>query len=235
MDKTILIADDHLNVRVLVADYLQEQGYRVVTARDGADALQVAQRERPDLIVLDLTMPTLDGFAFLHTYRKGHAVPVIILTTRPDEADKIVGLELGADDYVTKPFSLKELEARIRAVLRRSAAGPPAAPAEVLRVGDLVLDRTSRTVQLRGTAVALTPSEFALLAVFMESPGRVYTRPQLLEQLQGDPFAGEERTVNVHIANLRKKLEHDPHQLRYIETVFGVGYRCRPAGEGSGG
>ena len=228
MGQTILVVDDHANVRLLVAEYLREHDYRVLSAGDGAEALAVARRERPDLILLDLMMPNLDGFAFMQRYRQQHSAPIILLTARLEESDKVAGLELGADDYVTKPFSMKELLARVRAVLRRAGAAP-APGAEVYRVADLVLDRSTRSVTLGREAVALTPSEFELLATLMAAPGRVFSRQFLLERLQGNSYEGVERTVDVHIRNLRKKIEPDPAQPRYVETVFGVGYRCRPA------
>ncbi|MEI8308407.1 MAG: response regulator transcription factor [Chloroflexales bacterium] len=226
MAKTILAVDDHANVRALLKDYLSENGFRVVTASDGAEALIVAGRERPDLILLDVMMPNLDGLDFMRIFRKRHTIPIIMLTARVAESDKVVGLELGADDYVTKPFGMHELLARIRAVLRRTSP-EASAPDELLRVGDLTLDKATRGVSAGDRAIALTPSEFELLAVLMESPGRVFTREQLLERLQGNDYEGVERTIDVHIRNIRKKLEIDPAQPRYVETVFGVGYRCR--------
>ena len=227
MSKTILVADDHASVRLLVAEYLREHDYRVLTAADGAEALLIARRERPDLILLDVMMPNLDGFAFMQVYRKQHGVPIIMLTARLEESDKVLGLELGADDYVTKPFSMKELLARVRAVLRRGA-GAVASEADMYQVGDLVLDQGTRSVRVGSAPVLLTPSEFELLALLMAAPGRVSRAQVLLERLQGNSYEGVERTVDVHIRNLRKKIEPDPTQPRYIETVFGVGYRCRP-------
>jgi DNA-binding response OmpR family regulator len=229
MSQTILVADDHASVRLLVAEYLREHDYRVLTACDGAEALLVAQHERPDLILLDVMMPNLDGFAFMQAYRKQHGVPIILLTARLEESDKVLGLELGADDYVTKPFSMKELLARVRAVLRRAAGGVGAPDTELYRVGNLLLDRGTRSVRVGREPIALTPSEFELLATLLAAPGRVFSRQFLLERLQGNSYEGVERTVDVHIRNLRKKIELDPTQPQYIETVFGVGYRCRPA------
>jgi DNA-binding response OmpR family regulator len=228
--RTILIVDDHANVRALVRDYLTAQGYRVVAAGDGREALMVARAERPDLILLDVMMPNMDGFEFMRIFRRDQTTPVILLTARVAETDKVVGLELGADDYVTKPFSLQELVARIRAVLRR--ASPEAAPTATLHVGALSLDRATHDVTVDGQPVSLTPSEFELLATLMEAPGRVFSREQLLERLQGDDYAGVERTIDVHIRNLRRKIEPDPSQPRYVETVFGVGYRCAPTRSG---
>ena len=225
MSKTILIADDHANVRALVQDYLGENGFRVVTARDGAEALTVAQREMPDLILLDIMMPNLNGLDFIRAYRKQHSTPIILLTARVAETDKVVGLELGADDYVTKPFGMAELLARIRAVLRRTEASA-AHTDKVYRVGDLTLNRSAFSVTVAGRPVTLTPTEFELLATLMESPKRVFTREILLDRLQGNTYDGVERTVDVHIRNLRKKIEPDSTTPRYVKTVFGIGYRC---------
>lgn len=223
MPKTILIADDAANIRLMVKDYLQEKGYRVITAENGQEALYVARHEKPDLILLDIMMPELDGYEFIAAYRKETDTPIILLTARLEEEDKVLGLELGADDYLTKPFGLRELMARIRAVLRR--AGQETATSSVLRVADVTLDPDSRLVTVAGQPVELTPSEFQLLAVLMAAPGRVFSRQNLLDQLQGSAWV--ERTVDVHVRNLRAKIEPDPGQPRYIETVFGAGYRFR--------
>jgi DNA-binding response OmpR family regulator len=230
MGQTILAVDDHANVLMLLGDYLSELGYRVLTARDGDEALAIAGREPIDLILLDIMMPNLDGFAFLRAYRKQHSAPVIVLTARLAESDKVHGLELGADDYVTKPFGMQELLARIRAVLRRTA-GTPGVPGAPLRLGELELNRNSHSVAVGGHPVGLTPSEFALLATLIEVPGRVFSRDQLLERLQGNDYEGVARTVDVHIRNLRKKIEPDPTRPRFIRTVFGVGYRMSTASE----
>lgn len=230
--KTILMVDDHANVRMLVKEYLSEHGYRVVTARDGAEGLAVARREQPDLILLDIMMPNIDGFEFTRRFRKEHRAPIILLTAKIEETDKVVGLELGADDYVTKPFGMQELVARIRAVLRRVSPDSGATINGMYRVGDLALNRNTFTVAVGGHPVNLTRSEFELLATLMEAPGRVFSRETLLERLQGNDYEGVERTIDVHIRNLRKKIEPDPTQPRYVETVFGVGYRCRPEQDG---
>jgi len=221
--KTILVVDDKSSVRTLLQDYLTEEGFRVVTAENGQNALYAARQEKPDLILLDIMMPEMDGYDFIRAYRKESNTPVILLTARLEESDKVLGLELGADDYVTKPFGMKELVARIHAALRR--AGPPAAAKAVLRLGAVVLDEDRHTVTVAGEAVRLTPSEFDLLAVLMHSPGRVFSRLDLLEAVQGTSFEGIARTIDVHIRNLRTKIEPDPAQPRFIETVFGVGYR----------
>jgi DNA-binding response OmpR family regulator len=223
--KTILVVDDKAGVRTLVQDYLAEEGFRVVTAENGRVALYAARHEKPDLILLDIMMPEMGGYEFLRAYRKERNTPVILLTARLEESDKVLGLELGADDYVTKPFGMRELVARIRAVLRR--ATPEAARTGVLRAGDLVLDLEARSVSVGDRAIRLTPSEFGLLATLMAAPGRAFSRLELLERLQGVAIDGVEHTVNTHIHNLRAKIEPNPGQPRYIETVFGVGYRFR--------
>ena len=231
MAQTILVVDDHSNVRTLIKEYLTELGYRVIGAADGAAALAAAGHEPIDLILLDVMMPNMDGFEFLKVYRKEHGVPIILLTARLAESDKVLGLELGADDYVTKPFGMQELVARIRAVLRRTAAAGSATPADIIRLGDLLINRNAHSVLISGQPVLLTPSEFALLATLLESPGRVFSRELLLERLQGHDYEGIERTIDVHIRNLRKKIEPDPTQPRYIRTVFGIGYRASSAEE----
>ncbi len=224
MSKTILVVDDKLSVQRLLREYLTEHGFRVVTADNGRDALFTARHENPDLILLDIMMPQMDGYEFIRTYRRDNDTPIIVLTARLDESDKVVGLELGADDYVTKPFGMAELVARIRAVLRR--VGAERSIPDILRVADIVVDTTARTVMVDGHLIDLTPSEFTLLTTLMAAPGRVFSRTELLEYLQGNTYEGSERTVDVHVRNLRTKIEPDPAQPQYIETVFGVGYRC---------
>ena len=224
MSKTILVVDDAESLRTMVKSYLTQEGYRVVTAANGREALFVARQERPDLILLDLMMPELGGFEFITAHNRDGDAPVIILTAKIEESDKVLGLELGADDYLTKPFSLRELTARIRAVLRR-AEKSAAASSALLRVGELMLDRDSRLVAAGGNTVELTPSEFDLLATMMASPGRVFSRLDLLDKLQGDAYEGYERTIDVHIRNLRTKIETDPRNPRYVQTVYGIGYR----------
>jgi two-component system, OmpR family, alkaline phosphatase synthesis response regulator PhoP len=223
MSRTILIADDKANIRNLVRDYLESEGFRVVIAVDGREALYTARAEKPDLILLDIMMPEMSGYDFLRTYRKERETPVILITAKLDETDKVLGLELGADDYVTKPFGMKELVARINAVLRR-AERPPIEP-DVLEIREIRLDRESRTVSVSERPVSLTPSEFDLLALLMSAPGRVFPRSEILLKFQGNTFEGVERTVDVHIRNLRIKIEENPSSPQYIETVFGVGYR----------
>ena len=223
MPKTILTVDDKENVRTLIREYLTEEGFRVVTAENGQTALFVARQEKPDLILLDLMMPEMDGTSFIRAFRRESDTPIIVLTAKLEESDKVLGLELGADDYITKPFSMRELLARVHAVLRR--VNGSAKPSPTLRVGDVTLDRDTRSVTVSGVDVKLTPSEFDLLAIMMTSPGRVFTRATLLEATQGSYFEGIARTIDVHIRNLRAKIEPNPAEPRYIETVFGVGYR----------
>jgi len=226
MAKKILVVDDKKELRTLLKQYLSQEGYDIVQAEDGQKALYVARQEKPDLIILDLMMPEMGGYEFMRLYSREADTPVIILTARLEENDKVLGLELGADDYITKPFSMRELAARIHAVLRR-AEKAEASPV-ILRQADLVLDRSGRSVLVGNAPVDLTPSEFELLATMMASPGRVYSRLELLDRLQGSAYQGYERTIDVHIRNLRAKIEPDPDQPRYIETVYGVGYRFAP-------
>jgi DNA-binding response OmpR family regulator len=227
MAETILVVDDKANVRTLLRDYLGEHGFQVLTAENGRSALFVAREANPDLILLDIMMPDMDGYAFMRHYRKEANTPVIVLTAKLEEDDKVLGLELGADDYVTKPFGMRELVARIRAVLRR--ANGEVQPRSAIRIGEIELDHDARQVTVRGALVPLTPSEFDLLATLMGKPGHVFSRIELLERLQGIVIEGAEKTINVHIHNLRNKIEPDPSQPAYIETVFGVGYRfARP-------
>ncbi|MFQ5435043.1 MAG: response regulator transcription factor [Anaerolineae bacterium] len=223
MTQTILVVDDKANVRTLLRDYLTEQGYRVATAGNGRAALFAARREKPDLILLDIMMPEMDGYEFIRAWRREADTPIILLTARLEETDKVLGLELGADDYVTKPFGMRELLARIRAVLRRLSRSE--ADHRLLRVADVELDKDGRRVTVAGREVSLTPSEFDLLALLMSAPGRAFSRMDLLEHLQGVALVGAEKTINVHVRNLRAKIEPDPAHPRYIETIFGIGYR----------
>jgi DNA-binding response OmpR family regulator len=227
MAKTILVVDDKRNVQIFLKELLTEQQYRVVTADNGRQALFVARDEKPDLILLDIMMPELDGYAFIRTYRQENEhTPIILLTARLDETDKVLGLELGADDYITKPFGPRELLARIRAALRR--ASKERQQADILRTADVTLDRSSYQVFVGSQEIRLTHSEFCLLEALITTPGRVFSRMELLELLQGNAYDGVERTVDVHIRNLRTKIEPDASSPIYIETVYGVGYRFRP-------
>ena len=221
--KTILVADDKANIRNLVREYLEAENFRVVIAANGREALYAARAEKPDLILLDIMMPEMSGYDFIKTYRKESETPIILLTAKLDETDKVLGLELGADDYVTKPFGMKELTARINAVLRRALRSP--LEPDTLKIGGIQLDKEFRTVTVADRPVNLTPSEFELLYILMSNPGRVYSRSDLLLKLQGSTFEGIERTIDVHIRNLRAKIEIDPSNPQYIQTVFGVGYK----------
>jgi len=221
--KTVLVVDDKASVRTLIKEHLSEEGFRVVAADNGQTALYVARHEKPDLILLDIMMPEMNGYEFIRAYRREADTPVILLTAKVEESDKVLGLEFGADDYVTKPFGMRELVARIRAVLRR--AGQAASSPKVLRAADITLDYSRREVKVGTKLASLTPSEFDLLAMLMSAPGHVFSRLDLLERLQGAALEGAERTIDVHIRNLRAKIEPDPKNPRYVETVFGVGYR----------
>ncbi len=223
MASTILIIDDQDNLRTLLKDYFSEQGYRVVTAKDGQEGLFVARYENPDLILLDIMMPKLDGYQFLETFRKESQIPVIVLTAKTEESDTVHGLELGADDYVLKPFRMRELAARVRVALRRS--NPNTEAEEILKAGDVILNVTTHTVSVKKQTVLLTPIEFELLSILMRSPNKVFTRADLVDQLFEIGFMGLESTLNVHIRNLRAKVEKDPSTPSLITTVFGVGYR----------
>ena len=220
---TVLVVDDEKKIVRLVSDYLQAAGFRVVTAHDGKMAMAQFRYERPDLIVLDLNMPGMDGIDVARAIRQERNTPIIMLTARVEEMDRIIGLELGADDYVTKPFSPRELVSRVRAVLRR--ANSSQAPSSVIRAGDLVIDPESRTVIRGEDSIDLTTTEFDLLVVLTRTPGRVFSRMELLDRVQGTSFEGYERTIDVHVKNLRKKIEADPRKPRYILTVYGAGYR----------
>ena len=223
MSKLILVVDDELRLLNLVRGYLEQDGYQVVTATNGREALFAARDHKPDLIILDLMMPEMDGWEFMRLHRQERNTPIIMLTARVDDVDKIAGLEMGADDYLAKPFSPRELMARARAVLRRSTAASE--EPEILRSGDLVLDISARRLTRDGKVIELTPMEFELLSTLMSNPGRAFSRLELLEHAQGYAYDGYERTIDVHIKNLRKKIEQQPSDPLYVLTIFGVGYR----------
>ena len=238
------MVDDEPELVAVLRAYLEREGFQVRTASDGQQALEATEQRVPDLILLDWMLPGLDGPEVCRRLRARHGVPIIMLTARSDEVDRIVGLELGCDDYITKPFSPRELVARVRAVLRRArgqgpvraerpgAAGPPdAARHGRLQVGDLVVDLDAHRCWVQGREVQLTPTEFKLLAALASHPGRVFTRLQLVERVQGFAFEGYERTIDAHIKNLRQKLGDTPKNPRYIGTVYGVGYRLLFEGE----
>jgi DNA-binding response OmpR family regulator len=228
MAKTVLVVDDNERLRTLVKSYLTQEGYRVVTAADGREALFVARQEKPDLVILDIMMPEMDGYEFIRVHRKEKETPIIMLTAKLEESDTVLGLELGADDYISKPFSMRILAARVRAVLRRTGQNAP--EPEILRAADITLDRGGRSVKVGDRFVDLTPTEFDLLATFMAAPGRVFTRLDLIDLVQGIAYEGYERTIDTHIANLRAKIESNPRSPRYVETIYGVGYRFTTSG-----
>lgn len=222
LDAKILVVEDELKIARLVREYLTGAGFDVVTAATGPAGITAFRSERPDLVVLDIGLPEVDGYDVTRTIRSQTSTPIIMLTARSDETDRIIGLELGADDYVVKPFSPRELVARVKAVLRRTRGERNA---EVLRAQDLVVDLARRIVLRGGESIELTTSEFELLVVLASQPGRVFTRSQLLDALRGVSFESYERAIDAHVKNIRKKLEPQPRQPRYISTVYGVGYR----------
>jgi len=225
--RTILVVEDEMKIAGLVRDYLEHAGFEVIVTGDGESALASARGTRPDLVVLDLGLPRRDGLDVARELRRTSGVPIVMLTARGDEADRIVGLELGADDYVVKPFSPKELVARVRAVLRRTdgaSAGP-----EILRVADVEVDVPRMRVSVAGRPVDLTPTEFQLLATFVREPGRVFTRGQLLDAVHGVAIETYERAIDAHVKNIRKKIEPTPGRPKYLLTVRGVGYRFTDA------
>lgn len=226
----ILIADDEKKISEMIRDYLQAVGFEVEEAANGLKAIELLESFKPHLVVLDVMMPGLDGFDVVRRIREESDTPIILLTARAAEQDKLIGLELGADDYMTKPFSMKELAARIRAVLRRSS-GSALGDAGISRLGPIVLDREKRTVLRDGRKVELTGAQFDILARMMEYPGKVFTRMQLLESVQDHAFEGYERTIDVHIKNIRKAIETDPAQPVFILTVWGVGYKLAELGQ----
>jgi two-component system, OmpR family, alkaline phosphatase synthesis response regulator PhoP len=225
MAKKILLVDDDTRITRVARDYLTHAGFDVTAAHDGPAALAAFRAERPDLVVLDLGLPGLDGLDVTRALRKESRVPIIMLTARGEESDKLVGLELGADDYMTKPFSPKELVARVRAVLRRAeGAGETSAP-EVVRAGELTLDTPRLRATLGERRIELTPTEFELLAALARQPGRIFTRAQLLDAVRGVAFESYERAIDTHIKNIRRKLEPNPREPRYVLTVYGLGYK----------
>jgi two-component system, OmpR family, alkaline phosphatase synthesis response regulator PhoP len=224
--KTILVVDDEPKIAALARDYLEHAGYTVAVASDGRAALDAVRRSRPDLVVLDLGLPEVDGLDVTREIRRDSTLPIVMLTARDDEVDKLLGLELGADDYLTKPFSPRELVARVKAVLRRvdASSGTPAGR-ELIRAGDVTLDMPRMRVEAAGRPVDLTPTEFQLLATLAAQPGRIFTRSQLLDAVHGVAFESYERAIDTHVKNIRRKLEPDPRAPRYVLTVYGIGYR----------
>ena len=223
MSKKILVVEDEKKLVTILKAYLEQAGFAVVTASDGQQALTVFRHEKPALVLLDLNLPVLDGLDVCRALRKESAAPIIMVTARVEETDRLIGLELGADDYISKPFSPREVVARVRAVLRRTEGEPTRT--EILVAEDLTIDLTKHSARLKDRELDLTPTELDLLAVLMQNPGRAFTRLQLLDRVQGEAFDGYERTIDAHIKNLRQKIERDPKNPRYILTVFGVGYK----------
>ena len=221
--RKILVVDDEPQIVNVVKAYLEKSGYKVVTAADGQAALEVFRREKPDFMILDLNLPGMDGLDVCRAVRRESNIPVMMLTARVEEMDRLIGLELGADDYVVKPFSPREVVARVRTIFRRAAAEPESR--DVIETGELRIDLEEHRVVLAGRAIDLTPTEFEILAVMARQPRRVFSRLQIMEQAQGDAFEGYERTIDAHIKNIRIKLEPNPKKPIYIHTVFGVGYK----------
>jgi two-component system, OmpR family, alkaline phosphatase synthesis response regulator PhoP len=224
--KTVLVVEDERQIAQIAADYLQHAGFAVVSTDDGLDALTLARERRPDLVVLDLGLRRLDGLEVARRLRRDGNVPIIMLTARVAEADRLAGLDIGADDYITKPFSPRELVARVRAVLRRVDA---AASEDILRRADLTIDPSRMTVARAGASIDLTPTEFQLLTTLARQPGRVFTRSQLLDAVRGSEVESFERAIDAHIKNIRRKLEADPRNPRYVLTVYGIGYKFADA------
>jgi DNA-binding response OmpR family regulator len=225
MKRTILVADDNEKIVEVLSAYLKHEGFDVLTAADGEQALALAEANQPDLALLDIMMPGIDGIELTKRLQRERDLPVILVTARVDEIDRLIGLEIGADDYISKPFSPREVVARVKAVLRRVDRGGLAAHEAVTRLDGLEIDAVARIVKIDGATVELTRTEFDILAAMAAHPGRVYSRGQLLELVSGDAFEGYERTIDAHVKNLRRKLGDDPKSPRYIHTVFGVGYK----------
>jgi DNA-binding response OmpR family regulator len=223
--RLILVVDDSPKIVEVLDAYLRAEGYDVMTAGDGPSALEAVMERRPDLALLDIMLPGIDGLELTRRLQHDYDLPIILVTARIEEIDRLIGLEVGADDYIGKPFSPREVVARVKAVLRRIDRSTTDGPAPALRVGGLVLDPAGRTVEIDGVPVELTRTEFDLLAVLTAHPGRVYSRMQLMEAAQGVAYEGYERTIDAHIKNLRRKLGEDPKDPHYVQTVFGVGYK----------
>lgn len=223
MNELILVVDDEPKITKLARDYLEQGGFQVQIAADGTTALAIARHEKPDLVVLDLNLPAMDGLDVCRTLRRESDVPIIMLTARVDEVDRLIGLELGADDYISKPFSPRELVARVRAVLRRSSGNVQ--PSSIIRAGDLEIDIDGYRVVRGDETLDLTRSEFGLFAILAQHPGQTFSREQLLDRLHGVSFEGFARSIDAHIKNLRRKVEDDPSEPRYVLTVYGIGYK----------
>lgn len=223
MTKKILVVDDEPQIAKVLKAYLEKAGYLVLTAADGISAITTFQREKPDFMILDLNLPGMDGLEVCKVVRHDSNIPILMLTARVEEADRLIGLELGADDYVIKPFSPREVVARVKTIFRRT--GSEVKPANIIEVGNLVINLDQHTILLAGKAIELTPTEFEILVVLAKNPRRVFSRFQIMEQAQGNAYEGYERTIDAHIKNIRLKLEPNPKKPIYIHTVFGVGYK----------
>ena len=222
--QTVLVVDDEPRIAQLARDYLEHAGFAVLLAGDGLSGLQAVRTRQPDLVVLDLGLPELDGLAVTRAIRESSNLPIVMLTARDDELDRILGLELGADDYITKPFSPRELVARVRAVLRRTERAATD-PGDRVVAGDLALDASRLRTSVAGRSIELTPTEFSILLTMARQPGRIFTRSQLLDAVRGVAFESYERAIDAHVKNIRRKLEPEPHRPRYVLTVYGMGYR----------
>ncbi len=225
MNDVILVVEDENNIRANIVAFLEAEGFETIQAKDGEEALRMFAEKHPDLIILDLMLPKVDGLEVCKQVRRDSAVPIIMVTARDEEIDKLLGLELGADDYITKPFSLRELKARIKAVLRRTKSGGAKDEEEVLNLGSLEINLDRREVKKDGTIIDLTPSEYAILTTLCQNIGRPYSRLQLLNATLGESYAGYERAIDTHVSNLRKKIEPNPQKPVYILTVYGLGYK----------
>lgn len=225
MEHRILIVDDEPKILAMLENYLSAEGFKIKSAVDGQQALRLFNEFKPQAVVLDVMMPGMNGLDVCKEIRKNSTVPIIMLTARTEEIDKLLGLELGADDYITKPFSLKELGARLRAVLRRTSQYQDSAKEEILTHGRLLINPAKREVKLSGELMALTPTEYSLLYILAKHPGRPYSRLQLLDMALDESYQGYDRVIDTHISNLRKKIEQDPANPKYIQTVYGIGYK----------
>lgn len=223
MTGRVLVVEDEPELARVLRDYLENAGFATQAVHDGPSALSLVRHQPPDLVLLDLNLPGVDGLDVAREIRRNTNTPIIMVTARVEEADRLIGLELGADDYILKPFSPREVVARVRAVLRRAQS--PARPPEIVQAGDLTIDLSRHKVSVGSQNIDLTPTEFELLTVLAREPGRVFSRMQLLQEALGETYEGYERTIDAHIKNLRAKIEPDPKKPRYVETVFGVGYR----------
>ena len=223
MPKKIFVIDDEPQIIKVLQVYLEKAGYQVITAMDGKNVLAIFQREKPDFMILDLNLPNVDGLEICKAVRHDSAIPILMLTARVEETDRLIGLELGADDYVLKPFSPREVVARVRTIFKRTSIDP--IKVDTIQVGDLAIDLEKHTVNIAGKPIELTPTEFEILVTLARHPKRVFTRLQIMEQAQGNAFEGYERTIDAHIKNIRIKLEPNPKKPTYVQTVFGIGYK----------